>query len=460
MKILYRTLLTVLSYGMVLVSFSCKKDYLAIKPDQSLLVPTTLTDMWALLDNTNVMNRNCGLQGLSTDDYEISTANLAPLVLAAERNAYLWADDIYEGNNAPDWDRPYQTIFYANVVLDGLEKIAVTAGNGKEWNQIKGSALFYRSYALYQLADEFTEPYHAATAGTSLGIPVKLSSDVNERPGRGTQKQVYDQVINDLGRAEGLLPLKQENYLTRPSQLAVWALLSRIYLSMADYPKALSYADKCIEISPALLDYNTLSATSTRPISYQTGSTEIIFSQYMIAYSFAASATVSIASDLVGLYHSNDLRKGIFLRDRGNGIMTFKGNYSGSSTIFTGLANDELYLIRAECRARAADVNGAMEDLNLLMEKRWSNKVPFPTFSATGREEALKQILAERRKELVTRTTRWADLKRLNQDVGFAVTLKRNAYNREYLLKPNDRKYVLPIPQNEIDDSGIEQNLR
>jgi hypothetical protein len=138
----------------------------------------------------------------------------------------------------------------------------------------------------------------------------------------------------------------------------------------------------------------------------------------------------------------------------------FKGNYSGSGGVFSGLALDEVYLIRAECQARLGNIQLAMNDLNTLMRNRWNNKVPYPVFTAIDAKDALRQILTERRKELVYRNTRWSDLRRLNLENDFAVTLIRNVSNVVYTLAPNSTRYVFPIPEYEIAASGIEQNDR
>ncbi len=51
-------------------------------------------------------------------------------------------------------------------------------------------------------------------------------------------------------------------------------------------------------------------------------------------------------------------------------------------------------------------------------------------------QEALAMILAERKKELVARNLRWSDLRRLNNDPAFQVTLKQVIGQKEYMLPP------------------------
>jgi hypothetical protein len=115
-------------------------------------------------------------------------------------------------------------------------------------------------------------------------------------------------------------------------------------------------------------------------------------------------------------------------------------------------------LIRAECSARLENPTGAMKDLNTLMEKRWNNKVSYPVITAANAEDALRKVLVERQKELFLRGQRWNDLRRLNKDDRFKVTLTRTIGGVTYTLEPNSYKYTLPIPDDVIQLSGMEQN--
>ncbi|HEY6083417.1 MAG TPA: RagB/SusD family nutrient uptake outer membrane protein, partial [Chitinophagaceae bacterium] len=66
-------------------------------------------------------------------------------------------------------------------------------------------------------------------------------------------------------------------------------------------------------------------------------------------------------------------------------------------------------------------------------------------------------ILVERRKELVFRTIRFTDIKRLNKE-GADITQKRIIGGKTYILLPNDPRYALSIPENVIQAGGIPQN--
>lgn len=437
---------------------SCRKDFLEVKPNQALVVPTTLQDMQALLDNVTVMNFGSGLHGIAADDYTITPQYLRLFTLPAERNTYRWAADVFEGGNAQEWNRNYQQVFYANVVLDGIAEMERKGGDAKEFAALKGSALFYRAFAFFELLQLFAQPYDQLRSHELPGVPMKLSSDVNERPGRGNQQEAYRLVLDDLQQAFGLLPDRQ-SVPTRPGRLAVMALRARILNVMGNHAEASRAAGFCISLSPALMDFNTLVASRPRPIA--SGNVEVLHYRFMAEYSFATTHALSLNVDpyLAGSYAEDDLRKVVFLRDRGNGVVNFKGTYTNTGTLFGGLATDEMYLVRAEASAWEGNVAGAMEDLNALLRSRY-RAGKFVPFVASDKKEALRMILMERRKELVTRGLRWFDLRRLNQHPELQQVLERQFDGQVLRLLPGDPRYTFPIPFNELQGSGIAQNPR
>jgi hypothetical protein len=122
------------------------------------------------------------------------------------------------------------------------------------------------------------------------------------------------------------------------------------------------------------------------------------------------------------------------------------------------LALDETLLIRAECRARKGNVQGAMNDVNYLLKNRYKEGASY-TYTAAGISEALEIIWKERRKELVFRGLRWVDLKRINKELS-SITLSRKVNGIMYKLPPGSNRYVLPIPDDVIKGTSISQNNR
>ena len=161
-----------------------------------------------------------------------------------------------------------------------------------------------------------------------------------------------------------------------------------------------------------------------------------------------------VDSLLYSSYASDDLRKEAFFYQSFPGY-TFKGSYSPYQ-LFTGIATDEVYLMRAESYARLGDKDAALSDLNTLLVKRWRTGTFVPVAASTA-NEALGIILIERRKQLLFRNLRWMDIKRLNKE-GANIVLKRIISGETYLLQPNDNKYALSLPADIINMTGMQQN--
>lgn len=440
---------------------ACKK-YLDKVPNKSLSVLTTIAEYQQLLDNEIIYQLSPSLGDLSCDDYYLKYSDWQSRFILV-KNCYIWARDIYEGNNTinNDWNYSYQNIYYANVVLDGLKTLKGDGQNDVDYRRVKAHALFVRAYHHYLLEELFGNIYKPSTADVDLGIPLRLTSKLDVKTTRATVSGVYQRIIEDLEEANSYLadptvPVAKN----RPSKPAIYAMLARVYLTMQDYAKARLYADSSIESYGKLINYNSLSLTSNYPFSAPDNE-EVLFITYQIPYGgYIASPTNIIDSILYDSYDSNDLRKQIFFTiSPSSGTPYVKGQYSGTSTPFNGIANDEVYLIRAECAARAGDKDAALEDLNELLINRWVTS-EFTPLWANSADEALELILNERRKELPFRGVRWADLRRLNQDERFAKTLTRILDGNTYTLAPNDPRYVFPIPDDEINLSGIQQNPR
>jgi tetratricopeptide (TPR) repeat protein len=459
---IYNTYL-LLSITLLLIIGCSKDDFLNKKPDNSLVVPETLQDFQALLDNDNWMNGSilAGVGGpnpfmgeFSSDNVVVSSTDLTqyPLYL---RNLYTWQKDIYETGPVYDWNNSYRAVFYSNVVLDGLSGVTLKASEQSMYDNIKGSALFFRAHTFYQLAQVFAVPYNSGTASQVLGIPLRLKSDVNEPSSRATLKDTYDRVVSDLKAAINLLPINPL-VKTRPSKPAAYGLLARVYQTMEDYDKALVYSDSCLLLKNELLDYNALIA-QYYPIPAL--NTEVIFSGIMQTEPSHWLFPTRIDNSLYELYADEDLRKTLFFMpaDDGNGFV-YWGSYDGSPFPFAGIATDELYLIKAECLARLNKPREGLDLLNNLLEKRWVTGQFEPVVVSDN--DVLSTVLTERRKELVMRGLRWTDLRRLNNDPRFAKELQRTVDSQTYTLPANGLRYALPIPNDVITMTGMQQNNR
>jgi starch-binding outer membrane protein, SusD/RagB family len=441
---------------------ACHKSFLDQKPSTDLLIPNTMPVLQELMDNTQVMNISPALGEFSADNFYLTYSTWLSLDIK-EANAYIWASNIYEGQGLViDWDIPYQQVFYSNTVLQGLAGIQPDSTNQTQWNMLEGTALFSRAFAFFNVAGLFAEPYDSATAASDLlGIPLRLDPDINEKTTRSSVQATYTQILGDLHTAEGLLPAAIPfGNLNRPSRLAAQALLARVYLSVGDYTDAGLCADSVLQVYWKLLNYNSLD--TSKPFQFANNIPEIL---YQANFPFLGNTLQGLTCGgclvdtmLVASYEPNDLRRPLYYYEEASGGYTLNGSYAGLIYPFSGLATDELYLIRAECNARIGQVTLALNDLDTLMSHRvvTGSFTPYPVMTAAA---ALDTVLAERRKELAFRGIRWSDLRRLNQE-GWNITLTRNLNGTPYTLLPNSELYTLPIPPDVIQASGIAQNPR
>lgn len=440
------------------VSVSCHTDFLDIKPDRRLAVPASLKDMEALMDNLNVMNMTSVLimGEIGTDDYYLNETEWNTLTNPYQKNAYIWAADIYEGQQCPGWNNAYTKVLYANIVLEGLNSIKRTEKNAEQYDRIRGTALFWRAWQFFQLAQIFCDDYEKETANQKMGIPVRLSSDINQPNARASIEDTYKQVLNDLGESLTLLPVLPEEK-TRPSRQASLALLSRVYLQMKEYDLAKQQADKCLAISNQLIDYNKVDSKLSFPFPlYSFGNTEQpIFNVMLEIQVFFSYLKVDPA--LLASYETNDLRFPVYFL-KTNNAYTFKGSYNGYDTFNPFPALDEVFLIRAESQERLGNHADALNDLNTLLVKRYIAGT-YQARTVENTKNILAEILDQRRKSLLFRGVRWSDLRRLRKENSY--TLVRSLGNKKYELTPEkERRYTWPIPDNVIRLGGIPQNAR
>lgn len=419
-----------------------------------MLVPNTLEDFKLILDNNGIMNKTAAFNVISSDNFVITDAGFQVLS-QIERSAYLWEMENSVFGTSTDWNSAYQQVFYANVVLDGLNKIVRDESNKMQYDELKGEALFYRSYAFFTLLQVYAAPYDPESADQIKGIPIKLESDVNVKAKLENLKDCYEQVATDLITAEQLLPRVQQ-ISTRPSATAALALLGRLCLVTQNFIDGEKYTLKVLNEYAELLDYNSLDTSAARPFPsvhpIGTGNVEILFYSpfHNLSFLSISNREVTIVTELYDQYETEDLRKYLFFMERGEGVINFKGSYSGSrqATMFSGLTTAEAYLTAAECLARNNKPELAMEYLNRLLESRYVTG-EFHPIQTGDSEGALAIILEERRKELLARGTRWTDLRRLNQEGLFNTIIKRTVSGEEYILDVKQSRYFYPFPESE-----------
>jgi len=442
---------------------ACNK-YLDKKQNSALNIPASLADMQAILDDNSTMNKSrtpalgetsCDEYFLTDDEYDESES-----IQVGSQKLYTWQYyPLVGGGN--DWSACYLAVYNANLVLDQLKNIKRSSSNAEEWGNVKGSALFYRSYYFLCLLWNYAKAYDSVSASKDWGIALRLTSDFNVPSARATNQQSYEQVIIDTKASLSLLPVNAQNAM-RPSKAAAYGLLARCYLSMRDYKDALLYSDSTLQISNQLMNFNTeteFNGGIAANVPFKQFNKETIFYSEINTYQFMffTSLIGNIDSTLYSSYSSNDLRKKAYFYENGNGYQSFKGTYTANiNSLFSGMATDEMYLIRGEAFVRLGEIQKGLDDLNALLANRYDQSTFVPV-SGLSQSEALELILKEREKELLMRGLRWMDLKRLNRE-GENIVLRRVEDNQAFTLEPDAGYYALPLPEDIIQMTGMPQN--
>jgi len=442
-KLIY---ITAVIFGIALTS--CKK-FLDERPQSSLRIPSTVSDFQSLLDNFSVMNyQDLSSAEMVAGDFYLTDADWASRT-EQERRLYLWETTNVMSVTSNDWINMYNIVYRANTVIEGTDELHAVKDSA--WDNVLGQAYYYRAKSFLQLLGSYALAYDEG--GDNPGIPLRLNTDFNKRSVRSSVVQGYQQVVADLKKSMALLP-NTPLHVMRPGRPAGHALLARTYLMMGKYEAAGLHADSCLQLKSDLIDYNTLNLSATNPF--------VMFHPETIHYTrFQNPASLSnvrakINLEIINSYADGDLRKPAFYR-LSTGTYAQRGSYSGETIPFSGLATDEVYLIRAESHARAGRLQAALDDVNKLLKMRWDKNKTFVPYAATTKEMALAIVLSERRKELTLRGLRWMDIKRLNKE-GKGITLTRTIEGKTYTLPANSARFANPIPENIIDISGMEQN--
>ncbi|MFD2969969.1 RagB/SusD family nutrient uptake outer membrane protein [Sphingobacterium bambusae] len=437
---------------LLLASLACAacSNYLDMKPNASLSTIETLADLRALLDNEFVMSTQTLAGEDMADNYFVLDQTWNASSNEGDRNRYTW--QVTE-NNGVDWIGMYEEIYYANVVLEGLEGLRPSP-DMDSYNEIRGTALYYRGLAFSELLLLYAMPYRHGADGSGLGVPLRTSADLNQFFSRASISESYDRVFADLEEAAALLPLTTATLL-RPSRLAAWGLMARVAFDIGDYERAFRLSEQLLQQKSDLLDYGQINPALAIP--FQPLNSEVVHLTYRYS-AFLVQSRGIVDPEIYASYAEGDYRKSLFFAVNANGHPVFKGSYTEINLMqFTGISTAEMLLTNMEAALRTGRLAEARMRLPAFLQARYApNARPNSNGEAA---ELLALLQSERRKELIFRNRRWADIRRLNLE-GANISLTRELNGQRYLLEPNSLRYALLIPLEAIRYSRITQNPR
>ena len=196
----------------------------------------------ATIGNYALLKGDVGFDGWVDDLHRISEYAGDNVTLSGGTTDHLFFLYNYQSiatNSRVDrfWRNSYKIVVGANIMIEKIDE-----GVSSEQDQLLGENYYLRGLVFFQMGNVFGRPY--SQGGSNLSIPLKLTSDTDDRPDRHTVQEVYDQVLSDLLKAESLMT--ENKGASFASREAAQALLSRVYLYMGDNAKAEEYADKVI----------------------------------------------------------------------------------------------------------------------------------------------------------------------------------------------------------------------
>lgn len=430
---------TTLIYTLILLLSACN-DFIEIDPPRTDLVRNAVFDSpesanAATIELYQQMHRSgfasgdlfsiTALTSLSADDI-INGLSFSNQLQQFNDNTLLPTNR----NVLSLWSEMYTCIYKANAVIEGVTNS--TTLDAKLKAQLIGEAKFVRAFCYFYLVNLYGD------------VPLATSTNyvTNQNLPRSSSDKVYSQIIDDLTAARTQLA---DDYNAsggeriRPNKYAALALLARTHLFMQNWSEAENVATLIITNS----DFYQLTSL---PEVFLANSNEAIWQLQPLEGNAQEAATFlfnghQLTPELLTAFEASDERfnSWVGFGEWGDYYYPYKYkvnnyDYSEYSTV---LRLAEIYLIRAEARARQSKISDAIADLNIIR-----SRAGLPEISPANTNDIIDAIMQERRVELFTEWGhRWLDLKRTGTIDNILGSLKPSWKSTAALY---------PIPESQI----------
>lgn len=347
------------------------------------------------------------------------------------------------------WNQMFVVINRANTVLKSAEAITDAAFNK---TAAVAELRFLRAFTYFDLLRGWGGSPDGYNKAGGKGVPLFLeptltASDAAAKK-RATEAEVLTQILADLDYAIANLPATAAN--GRANKNVAIGIKARVQLYREDFADAEALATQVISPFAASAtgglapNYADLFVNkNTKPESLWELQFTAVDANSLRFYYYGRSEVSSSAS-LGNAHEAGDLRKPVNYTPSGTRFRQTKYFRADGTDNIILLRLAELYLIRAEARARKAvpDLIGAAADLNVVRKR-----AGLANTTALTATELVDAILKERRIELAHEAHRWFDLRRTNRIVST-------------LGVADAFRALWPIPQRERETSGfiVDQN--
>jgi len=457
-----------------LTLFSCK-DFLDVQPTNSTESSVTIQTLADAKVMTNGLMRNiAGLSYYGRNFMLYADAKGGDLTIASQGRGL---DALYVFNHSANnnsysgfWSEGYNALLQANNLIKSIEKLE-SEGTNLDFSPYKGQALTLRALIHFDLVRLYGKTY--TDDPNSLGVPIVTELlEPSAQPTRSSVKEVYEQIMSDLTQAEALLAKeKTPGYINYYANKAIQA---RVYLTMADYNKALAAAQEIINDDLYSLYSNTewvgswakefgnesifeialnkdqgdLGASSLGFYYLKSGDTKALGN--FIASDYFLTRLGQDEKDVRwGIYTTDELdRQGACYKYVGSVDKSGDGKETFTAVNIKVIRLSEIYLIAAEAALKKSGPDKVAASNYLNQIRKRSPSLALSTAASVNEN----MILDEKSKELYAEGHRFWDMIRTNKTITFndehvGVSLS----NREKSIDRTFYKTILPIPIEEIN---------
>lgn len=351
----------------------------------------------------------------------------------------------------------YRTIDLANNIIAFAPDVP---GLGQERvNDMLGQAYTFRGMMYFELVKYFGGiPGKYGELGVIIETEPSIGVGEDAFKERASLQDTWNQVRSDLEMGESMLTeSRASNFLTRSrlTRAAATAMLARYHLYLDNWAEAEAKATQVISqgsfelVQPFSDIFRTdFSAESIFEMHYNV----VDFSGFRQWYYPASlngrgglSFHVPFANELLARQGEDDRSDLIALNPAFGGVYySTKFDQLQNASNVPVLRIAEMYLLRAEARARQGNVAGGLDDLNAVR-----NRAGLDNASAGSGEELVDLVLDERRFEFAIEGHRFFDMTRTGRAIAEFTDIPRTTGSGTYAIG-NAGRFIFPIPNSEI----------
>ena len=384
-----------------------------------------------------------------------------------------WMDDINNftftsTNGGPNglWKYDYEGIKRLNIAIGLLTRTDIETLTGiatARKNQLLGEAYFLRSYYYFSLVTNFGDV-------PLIVAPVKTFQEAFDVAVRANKTVVWDRIKADLVLAKALMPNSKYSSTTEKWRVSKGAVI-------ALQAKAALYTEKWPEVITFVAELETLGYYSLNANYFSSFNTEFTDNEVIFAYDHQSNQTprkgngicapldwgfFAPSTDFMNAFEPNDPRKLYTVDVANKNVSKMLGSLDGTNKGNDDAPNNKIYiryadvlLWKAEAYLETSDNANAILYINKIRTRARTTvtatggTVPVGSLldrpASTDKPTIKAWLVSERRVELGFENQRMLDLKRWK--IAKAVM---TAQGKNF----QDKHYLYPIPQTEIDASA------